>query len=132
MTVITGSIRSLPGSYYNDTNDIFAGRAKTWCNFNGQGSPGIRRGHRVSSISDLGTGWFRVNHSISVGSVYGYSVALLAGSARTNFSTNESQDGFAVTGRQNSSNTVICTFDMDGGGSNDDMPDYNMAVFEAV
>lgn len=128
MTVITGSIRSLPGSYYNDTNDIWAGRAKTWCNWNGQGGPGVRRGHRVSSISDLGTAWFRVNHSINLSN--GYAVALSAGSARTNFGTNESQDGYAITGQQNSNNTTVCTMDLDGGGSNDDMPDYNMATFE--
>jgi len=35
--------------------------AKAWCNFNGQNSIVINESHNVSSISDIGTGQYRVN-----------------------------------------------------------------------
>jgi hypothetical protein len=37
------------------------GIAKAWVNFNGTGTPSIRSSFNVSSITDVGTGIFRVN-----------------------------------------------------------------------
>lgn len=37
------------------------GLAKAWVNFNGTGTPAIRAGYNVSSITDLGTGTYDVN-----------------------------------------------------------------------
>ena len=39
--------------------------AKAWCNFNGTGTVAIRDSHNVSSITDSGTGQYKVNFSNS-------------------------------------------------------------------
>jgi hypothetical protein len=40
---------------------VISGSAKAWVNFNGTGTVAIRASFNVSSITDLGTGYYRVN-----------------------------------------------------------------------
>lgn len=51
--------------------DVVSDRSKTmvraWVTFNGTGTPAIRASHNVSSITDLGLGYYRVNVTRSLG-----------------------------------------------------------------
>lgn len=41
--------------------------AKVWANFDGTGTVAVRRHFNVGSLSDLGTGYYRINHSTPIG-----------------------------------------------------------------
>ncbi|MBN8243315.1 hypothetical protein JF546_09860 [Nitratireductor aquimarinus] len=45
----------------DQVNSVLPGTAKAWVNFNGTGSVAIRDSFNVSSITDLGTGKYRIN-----------------------------------------------------------------------
>jgi len=61
------------------TNGINASRiAKAWCNFDGTGTPAIRGSYNCSSISDIGTGSYKVNFSTGMSDEGNY-VAFCAG-----------------------------------------------------
>lgn len=57
--------------------------AKAWVNFNGTGTVAIRDDGNVSSISDLGTGYYRTTFSNSMSSA-NYSVGQSAGYGTSN------------------------------------------------
>jgi len=48
------------------SDTIVSGTAKAWVNFNGTGTVAIRRAFNVSSITDIGTGYYRVNFSTAM------------------------------------------------------------------
>lgn len=48
------------------SDTIVSGTAKAWVNFNGTGTVAIRRAFNVSSITDQGTGNYRVNFTNSM------------------------------------------------------------------
>ena len=52
--------------------------AKAWCNFDGTGTPAIRGSYNCSSISDIGTGSYKVNFSTGMSDEGNY-VAFVAG-----------------------------------------------------
>ena len=52
--------------------------AKAWCNFDGTGTPAIRGSYNCSSISDIGTGSYKVNFSTGMSDEGNY-VAFCAG-----------------------------------------------------
>ena len=52
--------------------------AKAWCNFDGTGTPAIRGSYNCSSISDMGTGSYKVNFSTGMSDEGNY-VAFVAG-----------------------------------------------------
>ena len=43
--------------------EIASGRAKAWVNFNGTGTVAIRSSFNVSSITDVGTGYYTINYT---------------------------------------------------------------------
>jgi hypothetical protein len=57
----TSNIKNLDGSLSVPTETVIAGSAKAWVNFNGTGTVAIRDSFNVSSITDNGTGNYRVN-----------------------------------------------------------------------
>lgn len=55
------TLSTLDGSRSVPVNTVAQGSAKAWVNFNGTGTVAIRAAFNVSSITDLGTGNYRVN-----------------------------------------------------------------------
>lgn len=51
------------GTNTTSTTNVVKGSAKAWVNFDGTGTVSIRQAHNVSSITDNGTGAYRVNFS---------------------------------------------------------------------
>ena len=47
-------------------SDVNSGVAKAWVNFDGTGTPAIRRGFNVSSITDLGTGRYTITFTTAM------------------------------------------------------------------
>ena len=48
------------------SDTIVNGTAKAWVNFNGTGTVAIRRAFNVSSITDLGTGYYQYNFTTAM------------------------------------------------------------------
>lgn len=44
-------------------------QVRAWCSFNGQGSVALKAAYNVASITDLGTGKYRVNFATGIGNV---------------------------------------------------------------
>jgi hypothetical protein len=65
---------SAGGTSYSLTSGV----AKSWANFNGTGTVAIREDLNVSSLTDNGTGNYRINYSNALGSS-SYSVAGIIG-----------------------------------------------------
>jgi len=57
------AINGTSGLTFNDSTTITSGYsgAKAWVNFNGTGTVAIRASYNVSSITDIGTGEYRIN-----------------------------------------------------------------------
>ena len=57
-----------------DTSYIFNGVAKAWCNFQGTSTVSIHDGFNSASLTDEGTGQYKVNYTSAMSSdKYGYS-----------------------------------------------------------
>lgn len=59
------NVENLAGTETTSMNNVIAGCAKAWVNFNGTGVVAIRDSHNVSSITDSGTGLYTVNFAIA-------------------------------------------------------------------
>ncbi len=77
-TLKATTLSNLAGSKTVPTDTVVDGSAKAWVNFNGTGTVAIRRSFNVSSITDLGTGQYRVNFTAAMVDA-NYAVAFLAG-----------------------------------------------------
>lgn len=60
-TLKTDTLSNVAGSKSVPMNTVVDGSAKAWVNFNGTGTPAIRKAFNVSSITDNGLGDFTVN-----------------------------------------------------------------------
>ena len=60
-TIKADNVSNLAGSSTTSMNNVVNGSAKAWVNFNGTGTVAIRGSYNVSSITDLGTAYYRVN-----------------------------------------------------------------------
>jgi hypothetical protein len=60
------NLQDTSGSNSLTTAQIYNGAAKAWVNFNGTGTVAIRAQFNVSSITDDGTGDYRVNFSTAM------------------------------------------------------------------
>jgi len=58
-----GTITDTSGNNSSTTAEIAQGRAKVWIKMNGTGTIAINDSFGVSSIDDLGTGYYRINFS---------------------------------------------------------------------
>jgi hypothetical protein len=54
------------GTNTTSTTNVVKGSAKAWVNFNGTGTVAIRSNYNVSSITDLGTGYYTVNFTTAM------------------------------------------------------------------
>ena len=62
-TIKVNNLQNASGGSNSTAEEIQQGRAKAWVNFNGSGTVAIRDDFNVSSITDSGTGLFKVNIS---------------------------------------------------------------------
>lgn len=60
-TLKTNTLSNLAGSQSTPIENAINGSAKAWVNFNGTGTIAIRASYNVSSLTDNGTGNYRVN-----------------------------------------------------------------------
>jgi hypothetical protein len=58
------------------------GGISSWVNFNGQGTVSVRGSHNVSSVTDLGVGYYRVNFSTAMSNT-DYAIFIYHGNALT-------------------------------------------------
>jgi hypothetical protein len=61
MSTIKTETLSTPSNATVPVDTVVNGTAKAWVNFDGTGTVAIRRAFNVASITDLGTGVYRVN-----------------------------------------------------------------------
>ena len=70
-TLKTGKVKTTTIADELDTEstavtNVINGSAKAWVNFNGTGAVAIRRGFNVSSLVDVGTGYYTVNFTTAM------------------------------------------------------------------
>jgi len=70
----------------NVTN-VVNGSAKAWVNFNGEGTLAIRASFNVGSVTDLGTGYYRINFTNAMEDD-NYSVAAMINAAANSYLVN--------------------------------------------
>jgi len=93
--------------------------AKFWCKFNGSGTLAVNDSHNVSSVTDVGTGDYRVNFANAMGNAH-YSVHV------------QSQTTATWTGQWDnihSTATSFVGFDHKEGGTNTDTSRVNVLGF---
>jgi hypothetical protein len=66
MSTIKTETLSTPSNSTVPVDTVVNGTAKAWVNFNGTGTVAIRQGFNVSSITDNGTGDYRVNFTTAM------------------------------------------------------------------
>jgi hypothetical protein len=64
--------------------NVINGSAKAWVNFNGEGTLAIRASFNVASVTDLGTGYYRINFTNAMEDD-NYSVAAMINSAAASY-----------------------------------------------
>ena len=106
------------------SDTIVSGTAKAWVNFNGTGTVAIRQSFNVSSITDIGTGHYRVNFTNAMLDA-DYSVIVLAGSSSssTNYRT------FLHYSEAPTTTTFRVLFNNAGDTAQVDVEYVNVAVF---
>lgn len=62
-TIKVTNIQDTGGGNSSTSSEIYSGRAKAWVNFTGSPQVSIREDFNINSITDLGTGVYRVNFS---------------------------------------------------------------------
>ena len=65
-TLKVNTIQDASGGNASTAEQINKGRAKAWINFNGTGTPSIVGSFNISSISDQGTGSYRISYSTAL------------------------------------------------------------------
>ena len=124
-TIKVDTIQHTSGISTSSTNDIHAGRAKAWVNFNGSGSVSIRDHFNVSSITDNGTGNYNVNYATAITSANDCAVAW-------GMRSTGSDSNYICWRRSTpsvSSINVRSTHVWSSGGTNEDLQFYYVVVF---
>ena len=62
-TIKVNNLQNASGGSNSTPEEIQQGRSKAWVNFNGSNTVAIRNDYNVSSITDTGTGAYKVNMS---------------------------------------------------------------------
>jgi len=129
MSLYSNNLASLPGSLPSAVSDVWNGRCKSWANFNGQGGIGVRRGFRIASVSDLGTGRYRVNWGGNLSNAY--DIVASCGHNRTSRvpAVPQAEDHVLVTGQKNTSSFYLFEMDIDSGITNSDPVYVSYAMF---
>ena len=66
MSTIKTETLSTPSNSTVPVDTVVNGTAKAWVNFNGSGTVAISRAFNVSSITDIGTGYYTVNFTTAM------------------------------------------------------------------
>lgn len=109
-TLVTATVKSnssSPPAFQNSSGTQIGTLCRAWVNFNGTSTVAIRTQFNVSSITDDGTGQFRINFSTSMSDANYVSVVEMSGNTDTNntFSTNITTNSYSPT----ASSGVACT-----------------------
>lgn len=111
------------------TENLYKGRCKVWCAFNGRGSIALQSAHNVSSLTDIGTANYRVNFNITL-TANQYCATGAMGSSRTSWSDGfDNEDEYFMTGQQNNTNCYMYGSDIDDGSGNADAEFVYFVVF---
>jgi hypothetical protein len=112
------------GTNSTSATNCIQGSAKAWVNFNGTGTVAIRASYNVSSITDVGTGQYRVNFTNAMPNA-NYCVLVQAGenSYTTNWST--------VAPVNANITTSLVEVGTTNGTSATDSPFVNVAIFSS-
>ena len=73
-TLKVNTLQNASGANSSSTDDIRAGRAKVWVNFQGTGTATILESFNVSSLTDNGTGNYTINYSNALANANGASL----------------------------------------------------------
>ena len=87
-TLKVTTLQDTAGGNSSTSAEIYNGRAKAWVNFNGTGTVAIRDDYNVNTVTDNGTGDYRVNFSSSVGTTNYCTVASVCSNGSTNGAVN--------------------------------------------
>ena len=60
-TLKVNTIQDTSGGSSSTASQILNGRAKAWVKWNGTGTLAINADHNVTSVGDLGTGYYKIN-----------------------------------------------------------------------
>ena len=87
-TLKVNTIQNTSGGSSSTAEKIFNGRARVWCHYRQRNSVAIVNSFNVSSVTDVGTGHYRVNFSES----FTYPVGVTSSSYDTNVSDGSYSD----------------------------------------
>jgi hypothetical protein len=100
---------------------------RTWVNFNGTGTPAIRASGNVSSITDVGTGKYRVNFTTAMPDA---NYSLSCGGVRGTSGTGSTFSGLSETAYTSVATTsFVQVMHRDSGGSGIDPESYSVTIF---
>ncbi|ADD94746.1 hypothetical protein [uncultured phage MedDCM-OCT-S09-C299] len=128
-TLKVATIQDTSGNNSSTPAQVAEGRAKAWVNFNGTGTVAIRDDFNVSSITDNGTGDYKLNFTTAMSDT---NYALVGSAGQTGSTGNA--DALVSNGRNNNYSDLrsttfgtIRTFTVSG--SSEDMQIINVVIF---
>lgn len=130
-TLKVNQLQDTSGSNTSTAVQIAQGRAKAWVSFNGVGTVAIRDSFNVSSITDNGTGDYRVNFTDAMSSTNYAAVASVNSLGSVNGSNNCAMI-FARSGATNNSpstGSFACCAYHAANNTNQDVTFYCVSVF---
>jgi hypothetical protein len=96
-----------------------AGSVQTWVNWGGEGLVAIRGSGNVSSVTDLGTGQYRVNYSSSFSNTNYSGVSAAGGNLSSYAAQDNNQDHSSFQGNKLTGSMPVFSVDHDGGEVDD-------------
>ena len=126
-TLKVNTIQNTSGGSSSTPEQIEQGRAKVWLNMQGSGTVAINDSFNVSSVTDLGTGMYQANFSITMANT---NYCSLVNKMLTTTGGNTSTDD-VLTGMNNTAQLTTSTkfFARDATGGTVDSVHMFLAVF---
>ena len=126
-TLKVNTIQNTSGGSSSTPEQIEQGRAKIWLNMQGTGTVAINDSFNVSSVTDLGTGMYQANFSITMANT---NYCSLVNKMLTTTGGNTSTDD-VLTGMNNTAQLTTSTkfFSRDATGGTVDSVHMFLAVF---
>ena len=126
-TLKVNTIQNTSGGSSSTPEQIDQGRAKLWLNMQGSGTVAINDSFNVSSVTDLGTGMYQANFSITMANT---NYCSLVNKMLTTTGGNTSTDD-VLTGMNNTAQLTTSTkfFSRDATGGTVDSVHMFLAVF---
>ena len=126
-TLKVNTIQNTSGGSSSTPEQIEQGRAKLWLNMQGSGTVAINDSFNVSSVTDLGTGMYQANFSVTMANT---NYCSLVNKMLTTTGGNTSTDD-VLTGMNNTAQLTTSTkfFSRDATGGTVDSTHMFLAVF---